>query len=68
MLVGSCQPHREWDAICIREDVAFGSRFAPIYRVRACRFAPLFAGTEVLSRAARLKSMALRRPSWSRSL
>ena len=67
MHVGSRQPHRERDAVCIREDVTLRSGLAPIRRVRAGRLAPLFAGTEALSSAARLKSMALRRPSLSRS-
>ncbi len=65
--VGSCQADRERDALCIGEDVALCACLATICRVRACRRAPLLAATEALSRAARLKSMALRRPRRSRS-
>ncbi len=67
VLVGPRQPHSEGDAVCIREDVALGACFAPIRRVRAGLSAPLFAEIEALSSAARLKSMALRRPKRSRS-
>ena len=65
--VGSRQADRERDALRIGEDVTLGARLAPICRVRACRRAPLLAATEALSRAARLKSMALRRPKRSSS-
>ncbi len=65
--VGSCQPDRERDALRIGEDVTLGARLAAIRRVGTCRRAPLLAATDALSRAARLKSMALRRPRRSRS-
>jgi hypothetical protein len=65
--VGSCQADRERDALRIGEDVTLGARLAAICRARACRRAPLLAATDALSRAARLKSIALRRPSRSRS-
>ena len=67
MLVGSRQPHCEGNAVGIREDVPLRACFAAIRRVRAGLSAPLFAGIEALSSAARLKSMALRRPRRSRS-
>ena len=65
--VGSCQADRERDALRIGEDVTLGARLAAICRARAGRRAPLLAATDALSRAARLKSIALRRPSRSRS-
>ena len=65
--VGSRQRESERDALCVREDVPLGARLATICRVGTCRRAPLLAATEALSRAARLKSMALRRPRRSSS-
>jgi len=64
--VGPRQPDCEWDALRIGDDVTLGARLAAIRRVRAGLSAPLLAATEALSRAARLKSMALRRPRRSR--
>jgi hypothetical protein len=51
----------------IGEDVTLSACLATIRRVWTCRQAPLLAATDALSRAARLKSMALRRPRRSRS-
>jgi hypothetical protein len=65
--VGPRQPDCEWDALRIGEDVTLGARLASGRRVGTCRRAPLLAATEALSRAARLKWMALRRPRRSRS-
>ena len=66
MNVGSCQADCERNALRIGDDVPLGARLAAIRRVWTCRRAPLLAATEALSRAARLKSMALRRPRRSR--
>jgi hypothetical protein len=65
--VGSCQADCERDALRIGEDVTLRTRLAAIRWVRTCRRAPLLAATDALSRAARLKSMALRRPNRSSS-
>ena len=67
MHVRARQANRERDAVCIREDVALRARLAPVGRVRPRLRAPLLAATDALSRAARRKSMALRRPKRSRS-
>ena len=60
--VGGREADGERDAMSVRDDVALRSRPAAIRRVRAGLVAPLFAGTEALSRQARLKSMAFARP------
>lgn len=62
---GTSELQRERDAVRIREDVALRAGFAAAGRVRAGRRAPFLAGTAALSRAARLKSMALWRPKRS---
>jgi hypothetical protein len=53
---------RERDAARVGEDVALGPWPAPVRGAGPGLFAPLFAGTLALSRAARLQSMALARP------
>ena len=50
------------DAARVGEDVALGPWPAPVRGAGPGLFAPLFAGTLALSRAARLQSMALARP------
>ena len=65
--VGCGQANRERDAVGIGEDVALRARLAPIGRVWPRLRAPLFAATDALSRTARRKSMALRRPKRSRT-
>jgi hypothetical protein len=64
--VGGREADGERDATGIGDDVALRSRSAAIRWVRAGLLAPLFAGTEALSRQARLKSMAFARPKRSR--
>lgn len=63
MHVGAGEARGERNAVGVREDVALRTGFATICRVRAGRCAPFLAATAALSKAARLKSMALRRPS-----
>jgi hypothetical protein len=60
--VRRAEREREGDAARVGEDVALGAGPAPVRRAGARLFAPLFAGTLALSRAARLQSMALARP------
>lgn len=43
--------------MAVRQDVALGSRLAPIRRVWACGLAPFFAAMDALSMQARLQSM-----------
>ncbi len=65
MHVGTSQLQGERDAVRVREDVALRACLATVGRVRAGRRAPFLAATAALSRAARLKSMALWRPNLS---
>jgi hypothetical protein len=64
----------ERDATGLCDDVPLGARPAAVRRVRAGALAFLLAGADALSRQARLQSLALARPSrsrstrWSRSL
>ncbi len=67
MRVRACQADRERDAVGIGKDMALRPRLAPVGRVWPRLRAPLFAATDALSRAARRKSMALRRPRRSRT-
>lgn len=57
--VGRRNPHGQGDAVGIDEDVALGTRLAAVRRVRPGLLAPLFAGTAVLSTAARSQLIAL---------
>ena len=54
--VGPREGQAEGRAAGIDDEVALGARFAAIRRVRACGRAPFFAGTDALSRLARLQS------------
>ncbi len=65
--VGPCQADRERDALRIRENVTRGRPPYPDPSGWDLSPSPLLAATEALSRAARWKSMALRRPRRSRS-
>lgn len=55
--VGSGQDDSERDAGAVDHDVALGARLAAIGRVRACRVAPLLAGTDEASTEARDQSI-----------
>ena len=55
--VGSRQDDCERDAGAVDHDVALGTRLAAISRVRACRVAPLLAGTDEASMEARDQSI-----------
>lgn len=55
--VGSRQDDSEGDAGAVDHDVALGARLAAIGRVRACRVAPLLAGTDEASTEARDQSI-----------
>lgn len=55
--VGGAQGDTERRALGIGDDMAFGARPAAIRRVRTGLLAPLFAGTDALSSAARSQRM-----------
>jgi hypothetical protein len=55
--VGRAQHEAERRALPVDHDMPLGARLAAIRRARAGRGAPLFAGTEALSSAARLQSI-----------
>ena len=65
--VGGGETECQRDAVRVREDVPLRSRTAPVGRVRAGAFAPLFAGTAAASNAARDQSIAFAAPKRSSS-
>lgn len=63
--VGRRDQQGERDAVGVDQEVALAARLAAVGRVRAGLLAPLLAGTDPLSRLARLQSIAFARPSRS---
>ena len=55
--VGGAERQAERRALGIGEDAVLRARLAPVGRVRPCSRAPLFAGTDLLSSAARSQRM-----------
>ena len=58
MPVGARQPQAERRAASVGDEVALCARVAPVRRVRAGGRPPFLAGTDALSRLARLKSIS----------
>jgi hypothetical protein len=56
--VGRREADGERDAVAIDDEVVLGAELAPVHGVRSRLLAPLFARTLMLSRLARLQSMA----------
>ncbi len=65
--VDSGEAHRQRDTVAIHHEVVLGTGLAPIRRVRAGGFAPLFARTLRLSTLVRLQSTAASSPSQFKS-
>ncbi|NIJ60104.1 hypothetical protein FHS82_003970 [Pseudochelatococcus lubricantis] len=58
MAIGSGQDDGERQALAVDHDVALGTRFAPVGRVRADRVAPLLAATDEEATEARGQSIS----------
>ena len=65
MDIGGRQLNRERDPLAVDHKVVLRARFALIRRIRPGCLAPLFAGTDALSRLARLQSIRSASPSRS---